>query len=70
MCFNQRIGLVWGRLAARLMNNELKNIWKDTTAACFEVHYRYVPGGTEKNTKNLSQDSRRPSSNSNTSLSE
>jgi hypothetical protein len=42
------------------MNNELERVWKETVLAQFSALSQYSKGGTEKNTKNLSQDCRSP----------
>jgi hypothetical protein len=38
------------------MNDELKNIWKESVAVCFEILSRYSLGRTEENYETLSQD--------------
>jgi hypothetical protein len=39
-----------------LMNNQLQIMWKEKFNFYFEVPSQYVPGSTEKNYENFSQD--------------
>jgi hypothetical protein len=38
-------------------DDELERMWKEAVVAYFKVLSRHSPGGTEENTKTLSQDS-------------
>jgi hypothetical protein len=39
------------------MIGELERMWKEAIVAEFKVVFQHVPGGAEKSTKTLSQDS-------------
>jgi hypothetical protein len=43
-----------------IVNKELERIWNEAIVAYFKVLSRHLPGGTEENHGNLSQDSRSP----------
>jgi hypothetical protein len=44
-----------------IVNDELEKIWKEAVMTKFKVLSWYLPGGSEENHKNLSQDSQSPS---------
>jgi hypothetical protein len=47
-------------MKGRLANYELERMWKKADVAQCKVLLRYLPGGTEENHENLSQDNRSP----------
>jgi hypothetical protein len=47
------------------VNDESERVWKEAVVGQFEVLFRHLPGGTEENHKNLSQNSWPPGRDSN-----
>jgi hypothetical protein len=43
-----------------LKDNELERMWKEAVVAFLKVLSRHLPGGTEENDENLSQNCRSP----------